>query len=119
MPAAGARAPGAIAVAVRSPRHTSDPAAGQSLSFCRSGVTMSTTIDHLITPHWAPLRNIEQGWAELTEDERAVVAERLEHTLRQPWHVAHQRDALGHFFAFLAQVETIAIEVPLRFLPAA
>lgn len=80
---------------------------------------MSTTIDHLITPHWAPLRNIEQGWAELTEDERAVVAERLEHTLRQPWHVAHQRDALGHFFAFLAQVETIAIEVPLRFLPAA
>lgn len=81
---------------------------------------MAMTIDHLIRPHWAPLSSISRGWAALTADEQAVVTERLEQaSIEATWGGGHQRDALGHFFAFLAQVETIAIEVPLRFLPVA
>lgn len=81
---------------------------------------MSTTIDHLIRPHWAPLRNIERGWEALTVDEQTLVVQRLTETLSGPlWNPQHHKDALSHFFTFLAQVETIAIEVPLRFLPEA
>lgn len=81
---------------------------------------MSTTIDHLIRPHWAPLRNIERGWAALTPEEQTSVTERLDEVLAgASWSPLHHKDALAHFFTFLAQVETIAIEVPLRFLPEA
>lgn len=79
---------------------------------------MATTVDHLIRPHWGPLRNIERGWEALTAEEQASVSERLQQAcVGLSWNVDHRKDALAHFFTFLAQVETIAIEVPLRFLP--
>jgi 2-oxoacid dehydrogenase/acyltransferase catalytic subunit len=81
---------------------------------------MSTAIDHLIRPQWGPLRDIERGWQALTADEQASVTERVEQALAGlSWRAGDHKDALGHFFTFLAQVETIAIEVPLRFLPDA
>jgi hypothetical protein len=74
----------------------------------------------MIRPHWAPLDNIERGWRALTAEEQASVAERLDQALcGLSWRAGDHKDALGHFFTFLAQVETIAIEVPLRFLPGA
>lgn len=70
----------------------------------------------LVQPTWPPLRHIEAGWAALTEEEQKEVHARLEAVDT----TAHgRRDATLPFFAFLAQVETIAIEIPLRFLKEA
>lgn len=74
----------------------------------------------LVRPQWGPLRHVNAGWHALDEAERALVQKRLEDVLSQtrfPPEVP--RDALLRFFSFLAQVETIAIEIPMRFLPHA
>lgn len=77
----------------------------------------SDPVGSLIRPDWPPLRHVRAGWAALTEEERQVVRDRLEAiTPHLPRPSPQQRGPMLHFFAFLAQVETIAIEIPMRFL---
>lgn len=71
----------------------------------------------LVHPEWPPLRHIRRGWDALAPDERRAVQERLDRLRDAP--IDGPREATLPFFAFLAQVETIAIEIPLRFLPEA
>jgi hypothetical protein len=73
----------------------------------------------LVRPEWPPLRHVRHGWAALTETERADVQRRVEAVLAQHRWGPHHKDALLHFMTFLAQVETVAIEIPMRFLPHA
>ncbi|MCA1810872.1 MAG: 2-oxo acid dehydrogenase subunit E2 [Halobacteriales archaeon] len=73
----------------------------------------------LVRPEWPPLRHVRRGWEHLDESERAEVAQRVEAVLAAHQWGPHSRDALLHLFTFLAQAETIAIEIPLRFLPHA
>src|SRR5262249_11502081 len=73
----------------------------------------------LVRPLWPPLRHVRRGWEHLTADERATVQHRVEVVLRAHRWGPGRRDALAHLFTFLAQVETIAIEIPLRALPTA
>ncbi len=73
----------------------------------------------LIQPAWPPLRHVRRGWDALTVPERRRVAARITTVLdRHKWGPG-SRDAMARFFTFLAQVETIAIEIPLRALPSA
>jgi hypothetical protein len=62
---------------------------------------------------------VRRGWEHLTTKERALVQHRVETVLAHHVWGPHAKDSLLHFFTFLAQVETIAIEIPLRFLPHA
>ncbi len=74
----------------------------------------------LVRPAWPPLRHVRRGWLALDEAERAEVKSRVEDVLAtHAWGEGAAPDALLHLFTFLAQVETIAIEIPLRFLPHA
>lgn len=73
----------------------------------------------LVVPSWPPLRHVERGWAELTPAEQEEVARRVEDVMAKYRPPSEGKDAHLHLFAFLAQVETIAIEIPLRFLPGA
>ncbi len=77
-------------------------------------------LDGLIQPEWPPLRHIRRGWNALSLAERDEVRGRVEAVLaKHRFGDGCQPDALQHFFAFLAQVETIAIEIPLRFMAVA
>lgn len=77
-------------------------------------------LDGLVRPEWPPLAHVRRGWQALSLAERDEVGRRVESVLATHQYGEHcRRDALRHFFAFLAQVETIAIEIPLRFLPVA
>ena len=77
-------------------------------------------LGQLVRPAWPPLRHVERGWVELEPAEREEVAARIEGTLAaNRWGDGAAPDALRHLFTFLAQVETIAIEIPLRFLDSA
>ncbi len=74
----------------------------------------------LVRPAWPPLNHVRRGWASLDASERAHVRSRVEAVLAaHTWGAGAAPDALRHLFTFLAQVETIAIEIPLRFLPHA
>lgn len=78
-----------------------------------------TPVLDLVRPSWPPLRHVERGWEALTPVERRRVEARLKTVLARLQWGPHNRDALVRLFAFLAQVETIAIEIPLRALPTA
>ncbi len=81
---------------------------------------MEAELLELVRPVWPPLRHVRRGWAALDASERAEVEARVEAVLADhQWGPGAARDSLRHFFTFLAQVETIAIEIPLRFLPHA
>lgn len=73
----------------------------------------------LVQPEWPPLRHVRRGWEALGDAERAEVETRVVRALDGVEWPAERRDSLLHFFSFLAQVETIAIEIPMRFLPQA
>ncbi len=62
------------------------------------------------------MRHVEAGWNTLTPDEQAEVTERV---AAVDTTVNARKTAALPFFAFLAQVETIAIEIPLRSLETA
>src|SRR5438094_869340 len=70
---------------------------------------------------WPPMAHVRRGAERLTPESRALVLRRLEEALasfQQPRPGVDPR-ALRRFFAFLSQVEVIAIEVPLSALPTA
>lgn len=81
--------------------------------------TPSLSVNDLVRPAWPPVRHIERGWQALTPAERRRVEARLRTVLARHAWGEQPRDSLARFFAFLAQVETIAIEIPLRALPNA
>lgn len=69
---------------------------------------------------WPPMAHVRRGWDHLDAAGRGVVLGRLDATLARfkPSPGADVR-ALRRLFSFLAQVEVIAIEVPLSALPTA
>jgi hypothetical protein len=93
------------------PGTVEDPRAGL-------GRVPSPVLD-LVRPSWPPLRHVERGWQALRPAERRRVEARLRTVLGRLQWGPHGRDSLARLFAFLAQVETIAIEIPLRALPGA
>ncbi|MEK6976475.1 MAG: hypothetical protein AABY18_09060 [Candidatus Thermoplasmatota archaeon] len=80
---------------------------------------MQRPVLDLVRPSWPPLRHVERGWQALRPAERRRVEARLTTVLGRLQLGAHGRDSLVRLFAFLAQVETIAIEIPLRALAGA
>src|SRR5438093_8592527 len=80
---------------------------------------MPSFVLDLVRATWPPLRHVERGWEALDDAERKEVRTRVEAIMARHEWGPHARDALRHFTTFLAQVETIAIEIPLRFLPHA
>lgn len=76
-------------------------------------------VARLVQPVWPPLAHAQRGWDHLSAAQQAQVEQRLTRVMAQHSFGPHPRDALLHLFTFLAQVETIAIEIPLRFLPHA
>ncbi|MGB0652715.1 MAG: 2-oxo acid dehydrogenase subunit E2 [Thermoplasmatota archaeon] len=74
----------------------------------------------LVQPQWPPLAHVERGWNALTRGERDEVDARVRAVLAvTPGAGNGEPELLRTFWSFLAQVETIAIEIPLRFLPDA
>lgn len=84
-----------------------------------SGMHSDGDVLDLVRPLWPPLRHVQRGWDHLTPEERQAVERRVAAVLRAHRWGPGRRDALAHLFTFLAQVETIAIEIPLRALPTA
>lgn len=73
-----------------------------------------------IDPEWPPLPDVREGFELLDEAGRSRVVRRLEGTLDAVEVDPEASEAAARrFFSFLAQVEPIAIDVPMRALPEA
>lgn len=73
-----------------------------------------------LDPNWPPVRHIEAGWRHLGGDARARVRRRMDlATDRFDPPMGTNEAAMRRFFSFLAHMETIAIEIPLKGLPEA
>ncbi|HLE96842.1 MAG TPA: 2-oxo acid dehydrogenase subunit E2 [Candidatus Thermoplasmatota archaeon] len=75
--------------------------------------------DFIMERSWPPMAHVRRGAERLGPEGRALVRRRLQETLSRVTPKARDRAALRRFFSFLAQVEVIAIEVPLSALPTA
>lgn len=81
---------------------------------------LASSIDALVRPRWKPLDALERGWQALSAAQRTTLTARLEDLIASGplWNDRHPRDAMLNLMTFLAQVEVIAVEVPLALLQA-
>lgn len=75
------------------------------------------TLDALIKPQWGAEKWILEGWKVLTSDEQAVVTDRMNALFSNglPFELHHDKALYICAFSLLAQLEVLAIQVPLKF----
>ncbi len=74
-------------------------------------------MDELLKPSWGAEQWINEGWNTLSFEEQKGIQARL-NTLFQnglPFELKHDKLLYCYLFSLLAQLEVLAIQVPLRF----
>lgn len=74
-------------------------------------------MDSIIFPKWRPVSHIEEGWNILTQEEKEEVEKRV-NCLFEKDYIRMKTNPIFylHVFSFLAQVEVLAIQIPLKFM---
>ncbi|MBA4260260.1 MAG: hypothetical protein C0446_13935 [Chitinophaga sp.] len=78
---------------------------------------MYTPIDELIYPIWGSEQWISEGWNKLTPEEKQNISERVEQLFKNglPFSLIHEKQLYIYMFSLMAQLEVLAIQLPLRF----
>ena len=74
-------------------------------------------LDFLLKPTWGAEKWILEGWNALNADEQGVVTGRIDSLFSEglPFKLTHDRMLYIYAFSLLAQLEVLAIQVPLTF----
>lgn len=76
-------------------------------------------LNELLKPSWGAEKWILEGWNEINDDEKKLIKQRMhalfEHGL--PFKLKHDKLLYIYTFSLLAQLEVLAIQVPLKFGP--
>jgi len=75
------------------------------------------TLNALLTPTWGAETWILEGWNELTLDEQSDVTKRMDGLFTDglPFELKYDKTLYIYAFSLLAQLEVLAIQVPLKF----
>ncbi|MCC5791909.1 MAG: 2-oxo acid dehydrogenase subunit E2 [Legionellaceae bacterium] len=75
------------------------------------------TLNALLRPGWGSEKWIAEGWQKITDDERSLIQTRVDALFSQGLPFELKQDKLLYIYAFslLAQLEVLAIQVPLKF----
>ena len=74
-------------------------------------------MESIFLPKWKPLVHIEEGWNVLTLEEKKEVEERVNSLFKGDFIKMKTNPVFYlHVFSFLAQVEVLAIQIPLKFM---
>ncbi len=78
---------------------------------------MHTVINELIYPIWGAEQWIQEGWNKLTSEEKQDINRRLEQFFSNglPFKLKHEKQLYIYMFSLMAQLEVLAIQLPLRF----
>ncbi|MDX2346934.1 MAG: hypothetical protein QNK11_08710 [Legionella sp.] len=76
-------------------------------------------LDALLKPAWGAEKWILEGWEALNQDEQAVVTQRIDTLFSAglPFKLKHDRMLYIHAFSLMAQLEVLAIQIPLKLEP--
>lgn len=74
-------------------------------------------LDALLKPTWGAEKWILEGWEALDQGEQAIVSNRVEALFLEglPFQLKHDRMLYIYAFSLLAQLEVLAIQIPLKF----
>lgn len=74
-------------------------------------------MENIFLPKWKPITHIEEGWGVLTPEEKKEVEERVNSLFVGDFIKMKTNPVFYlHIFSFLAQVEVLAIQIPLKFM---
>ena len=74
-------------------------------------------LNELLRPSWGAEKWILEGWNKINQDEKELIKTRLHDLFKDglPFELQHDRLVYIYMFSLLAQLEVLAIQVPLRF----
>lgn len=74
-------------------------------------------LNELLQTQWGAQRWIREGWDAITPEEQDIIQARMDALFKNglPFALAHNRVLYLHAFSLLAQLEVLAIQVPLKF----
>jgi hypothetical protein len=74
-------------------------------------------LNDLLRPVWGAEKWILEGWNKINAEEKAVIKERMDDLFKDglPFEIQHDNLLYIYTFSLLAQLEVLAIQVPLRF----
>ena len=74
-------------------------------------------LNELLKPNWGAEKWILEGWNKLNNDEQTLIKGRMHDLFKDglPFELKHDKLLYIYTFSFLAQLEVLAIQVPLRF----
>lgn len=75
------------------------------------------SLDQLLKPCFGPQTWIQEGWLAISEEEQLFIQKRLDNLFQNGLPIELKHDKLLYVYAFslLAQLEVLAIQVPLKF----
>ncbi|KTD16859.1 2-oxo acid dehydrogenase subunit E2 [Legionella jordanis] len=74
-------------------------------------------LSELLKPSWGSEQWILEGWNQITSEEKIVIKERMDKLFKNglPFELKHEKILYIYIFSMLAQLEVLAIQVPLKF----
>lgn len=74
-------------------------------------------LNELLMPTWGAEKWISEGWNKITADEKAFIKDRLDNLFKNglPFELKHDKLFYIYTFSLLAQLEVLAVQIPLKF----
>lgn len=74
-------------------------------------------LNELLKPSWGSEYWIQEGWDQINDDEKVVIKNRINELFKDglPFELKHDKLLYIYAFSLLAQLEVLAIQVPLKF----
>jgi hypothetical protein len=74
-------------------------------------------LNKLLTSSWGAEKWISEGWSKISADEKAIINARMDDLFKDglPFELKHDKLFYIYTFSLLAQLEVLAIQVPLKF----
>lgn len=74
-------------------------------------------LNELLRPAWGAEKWIQEGFSKITDEEKQLIKERMQALFKNglPFQLKHDKLLYIYTFSLLAQLEVLAIQIPLRF----
>ncbi|WED43313.1 2-oxo acid dehydrogenase subunit E2 [Legionella cardiaca] len=81
------------------------------------GLSNVDELSELLRPSWGSEQWILEGWNQITPEEKALIKRRMDELFKNglPFDLKHEKILYIYTFSMLAQLEVLAIQVPLKF----
>jgi hypothetical protein len=84
---------------------------------CNPGFNTVDELSELLRPKWGSEKWILEGWNQITQEEKILIKGRMDKLFGEglPFELKHEKILYIYTFSMLAQLEVLAIQVPLKF----